>query len=594
MASPLRARTRFITTIVTVGLLVATAVSGFAGSEIARADSSPTNPANPSTPTTVTADALPTAQINGVVWSQAVSGRTVFAGGKFIRARPAGKAVGSSEVIRSNILSYDVVTGVISTKFAPLVNGQVRAVAVSADGTRVFIGGSFTAIGTIGRQHLAELDATTGAVISTFNPAPNNVVSSLTLRGTTLYLGGAFTALGRTARPHVAAVYVTSGAIKPLVATVAGGDVNALAVSPDSNKLIIGGTFTSVRGSTNPGYGLAAIDARSGALLHWSSNSVVRDGGVNAGITSLTADSTGLYGSGFVYGSGGDLEGTFRADWTTGALTWLEDCHGDSYSTAVTATAEYVAGHAHYCGNINGFPDTPGSGTHMRAIAFSKAATQKITADPYPASSGYASFAGQPAPSLLDWFPVFDVGTVTGQSQGPWSVAAGDGYVVYGGEFTTVNGVPQQGLVRFASHAVAPRKQGPVLSGASLVPTVTSTTAGSATVTWPADFDPDNETLRYEVFRNGGWVTPSYTVTADSTFWNRPALTFVDTGLTPGAQVSYRLRVTDPDGNQVVGDSAWVTIAQAAASTPQPTSTPSSTPSDAAPSNQADPGTATG
>jgi hypothetical protein len=48
-------------------LLVA---GGFAGAftGTARADSAPLDPASPASPTTVTADALPTVQVNGVVW----------------------------------------------------------------------------------------------------------------------------------------------------------------------------------------------------------------------------------------------------------------------------------------------------------------------------------------------------------------------------------------------------------------------------------------------------------------------------------------------------------------------------------------------
>ena len=44
----------------------------------------------------VTADALPTVQIDGVVWSQAVVGNTVYAGGKFDQ-RPAGRRRGGHE-----------------------------------------------------------------------------------------------------------------------------------------------------------------------------------------------------------------------------------------------------------------------------------------------------------------------------------------------------------------------------------------------------------------------------------------------------------------------------------------------------------------
>ena len=52
----------------------------------------------------VTADALPTVQINGVVWSQVIVGNKVFVGGSFSTARPAGAAPGTQTVSRKNLL----------------------------------------------------------------------------------------------------------------------------------------------------------------------------------------------------------------------------------------------------------------------------------------------------------------------------------------------------------------------------------------------------------------------------------------------------------------------------------------------------------
>ena len=40
----------------------------------------------------VTADALPTVQIDGVVWDQEIVGNTVYVVGDFDNARPAGSA----------------------------------------------------------------------------------------------------------------------------------------------------------------------------------------------------------------------------------------------------------------------------------------------------------------------------------------------------------------------------------------------------------------------------------------------------------------------------------------------------------------------
>src|SRR4051812_9236419 len=75
--------------LMTAGLLsFALAIGGVAGSfaGIARADSAPLAPTNPATPVTAAADALPTVQINGVVWAQVVVGNTVYAAGQFTRA----------------------------------------------------------------------------------------------------------------------------------------------------------------------------------------------------------------------------------------------------------------------------------------------------------------------------------------------------------------------------------------------------------------------------------------------------------------------------------------------------------------------------
>src|SRR4051812_458163 len=93
----------------------------------ARADSAPA-PGTGTDPVTVSADALPTVQINGVAWSQVVVGNTVYVAGSFTRARPAGAPAGTNETVRNNLLAYDIRTGELIPSFAPNLNAQERAV----------------------------------------------------------------------------------------------------------------------------------------------------------------------------------------------------------------------------------------------------------------------------------------------------------------------------------------------------------------------------------------------------------------------------------------------------------------------------------
>jgi hypothetical protein len=124
---------------VLTGVLVLS-TAGVTAAENATADTRPGG----TTPATVSADALPTVQIDGVVWSQAIVGTTVYAGGKFTTARPAGAAPGTRTVRRSNLLAYDIRTGVLKTTFAPTLNGQVLSVVAAPDGKRVYVAGEFT------------------------------------------------------------------------------------------------------------------------------------------------------------------------------------------------------------------------------------------------------------------------------------------------------------------------------------------------------------------------------------------------------------------------------------------------------------------
>ena len=510
---------------------------------VAVADTVPTDPTNPSTPVTVSADSLPTVQINGVVWKQLVVGNTVYAAGNFTSARPAGSAAGVNEVPRANLLAYDLRTGALIPGFVANLDQQATALAASPDGKTLYVGGDFSLVNGVAHSKIAAVDASTGAVLPGFVASANSTAKAIVATGSTVYIGGAFALVNGRTQNRVAALDTGGNLLAAFTPVLPDGAVEAMVMSPDGTKLVLGGSFTTVNGSSNPGYGLGAVDPRTGANLAFLANQTVRDAGPNSSILSLTTDATTVYGSGYVFGAGGNLEGSFAADWAgDNNLKWLEDCHGDTYGVYPSDTAVYTASHSHFCGNVGGFPETPTRSFHY-GLAWSKAATG--TVQPNGAGVGsYTDFAGQPAPSLQTWFPDFNTGTVTNSSQGPWAVTGVGSYVVYGGEFTTVNGSPQQGLARFATSDVAPNQQGPRATGSDFQPVATSTTPGTVTVTWPANWDRDNANLTYTVAQDGV-VLPASTSTSASTFWNRPTLSYTFSGAPEGIH-QYTVTATDP------------------------------------------------
>ena len=523
----------------------------------ALADSVPADPSDPLTPATVTADALPTVQIDGVVWSQVVIGNTVYAGGSFATARPAGAAAGTQTATRKNILAYDIRTGELLNSFTPEFNAQVLTLAASPDGSRLYAGGDFTTLDGQSASRIAALDPVTGERIEEFDPQPSNSVRSIVATNTTVYLGGSFFRIGEAWREQAAALRASDAALLSFRPVVAGGHVESMSLSPDGTKLALGGKFTQVNSTSDFANGLAVVSTETSGKYPYPAASHVRNGGETGSITSIATDQDTFYASGYTFGRATTLEGVVAIKWADLETRWVEDCHGDTYSVHATGDLLYLAGHPHYCGNIGGFAQEP-NWQYNRAMAFSKETAGTIDREIH----GYTNFEGLPHPRLQTWFPALSTGTYTGQSQGPWSVTGNDEYIVYGGEFQRVNYKNQQGLVRFAIRSLAPNDRGPLPSGEDFVPTLSSTTAGEVRIRWQAVSDMDNETLAYKVIRDGANNAPIHTVQGESTFWMRQGMSFVDKDVEPGSTHSYRIFAVDPTGKEARSTTESITVAQ--------------------------------
>jgi PKD repeat protein len=512
------------------------------------------------TPQTVAADSLPTWQINGVVWSQAIVGNTVYVAGNFTTARPPGIAVGGAgQVAAAYAFAYDITTGNRVTSFAPQFNGQTNFVAASPDGKRVYFGGDFTTVNGIGRSHLAAFDTATNALSTTFKPVVGSRVTAITVGASSVYVGGFFaqvasnSASALVARSYFAAFSSTDGTVLPW-APVANDTASAMVLAPDASRVIIAGRFTTINGVAT--YGMGSVDSGTGATgLPWAANLRIRDAGANGYITTLRTDGTQIYGAGYAFGAGATFEGTFGADPLTGNITFVNDCHGDTYDVLPMGSVLYSASHVHSCEWIGAFKNTSPTWTEHYGTAFTTYATGTGTG---PDDYGW-NYSGLPAASVLHWFPNITPGNFTGQGQAGWSITGNNDYVAYGGEFPFVNGVAQQGLVRFPRTGLAANKIGTV-SASVVTPTALSITAGSVRLSWPAAWDRDNNTLTYNIYRDAG-TTPIYTTTTASNFWTLPSMHFEDIGQVPGSVHTYKLKIVDPFGNNATRTTAAVTVA---------------------------------
>jgi len=336
-----------------------------------------------------------------------------------------------------------------------------------------------------------------------------------------------------------------------------------MVLTPKKDKVIVGGRFSMINGVAQRG--LAALSLTNGSILAWAAPSTVKNGSNTApyagkaGIFSLSADATTVYGTGWVYAipSIGNLEGTFSADPDTGAIKWVEDCHGDTYGSYSDGTNVYAISHSHDCVTVGGFPQAqPAPGNMRHAVAFTASVEGTLGRTP---SASYANWAGTPAPAMINWFPDFVTGSFTGQGQAAWTVEGAGNYVVMGGEFPYVNGTLQQGLVRFARPAVSTDHNAPRLSGTRWVPTAVSTSPGTAHVTIGGNWDRDDRDLTYE-FARFGTTGPVHTTKLASKFWDLEPITFDDTGLTPGSTYTYQVTAVDAAGNRSKSNTVTVTV----------------------------------
>ena len=267
----------------------------------------------------------PSVQANGRVWDilRDPSRNTIYLAGAFTQVTDTDGAT----VARNGLAAVDAGTGRLTawnpsaTNPANPSKSSVRSITLSANGSRLFVGGTFTRVGGQARARLAAVDPATGAVDPNWKASVDRPVLALAASGTKLYLGGNFATVAGQPRGQLAAVDQATGALDPAWTprahrgdTNPKDDVRALGVSVDGARVYAGGFFNHISG-TKTGK-LVALSAVTGSPAPGFKLGYPND------VLALDVSATGGLGERVYVGAADPLEGIEAVDAATGKIAW--------------------------------------------------------------------------------------------------------------------------------------------------------------------------------------------------------------------------------------------------------------------------------
>jgi hypothetical protein len=353
-------------------------------------------------------------------------------------------------------------------------NGIVKAVLVVGD--TVYVGGQFSQVRgpggspTASRTNLAAFDRATGALRTGFTASTNGYVRALASDGNRLLVGGSFTTIGGSTRQRLGAVILTTGAVDTTWTANVNSNVYQLEVL--GTRLYVGGSFTTIGGVTRNR--VAALSATTGTV------DTAFNANPNDTVLALAASPDGnrLYiGGDFSTVGGTSRRYVATVSAATGALQPLVfqySTYGEVIDLDVSADGSQVFG---ALGDLENqaiaWNTTNGNRQWFYQV---DGDTQAIR---YFDGNVYFGFHEGEIDDHTTRLLVADAATGSiipsfrlpiDSFYGVWDIDAAADALVIGGEFLHVNGVADQGVAIFPSNDSSP-------------PTSTSSTSSTSTTT---------------------------------------------------------------------------------------------------------------
>jgi hypothetical protein len=307
----------------------------------------------------------------------------------------------SSTYIRYNIFSFSATAPYTVTSWAPDVVGTYGTTSdvsatlntiafVNGNCQDAYIGGKFTSVNGTAVQNIAEIDTTTGNVVSTFASKAAGAVQTLLGVGNHLLAGGLFTGInGDSADPYMVSLSPVTGKSDGFLHLNISGNYSYPGVSANGTQVynqqlshggtldLVEGDFTSAGGVQREQIFMLDVGGTTATVTGWTSPEFdgsspayayqcatvepfyIQAAAWSPDDSTVYIGTTGYHPNGYPVGATPrtglcDAAAAFPATQASVLHEWVNYTGCDSlYAAAADANAVYFAGHERYSSNPN-------------------------------------------------------------------------------------------------------------------------------------------------------------------------------------------------------------------------------------------------